>query len=382
MSSVETPLEEHLVTAYRAAIGHRLEDLTTPALVLHAEGLERNIASMAARMRSRRAGLRPHIKVHKCPAIARLQVEAGAIGVCTATVWEALVMARAGIGDILIANEVIGADKIEALFAAESLAHVILIVDDAANIEDLAMAAEGRGRLLDVLIDIDTGMGRCGVSSPSEAIALARQIDRRPGLRLRGVQGYEGHCMGEPKADKRAAMTRHANSLLAEVAEALAEVGFPPEIVSAGGTGTWNITSSHPAVTEVQAGSYVFMDAFHAALVKDFEVCLTVLASVLSRHGPRLVLDAGAKSITPNETDSPMIGQRCVPVRYDEEHSIFSAADECQLRIGDKVEVVPGYAPSTVSMYDVYHVTRDGRVVDIWPVVPRGPGHGGLMAVR
>ena len=377
-----TRLDEHMVDAFRAAIGCHLEDLTTPALVLHADGLERNIASMAAGMRTRHAELRPHIKVHKCPAIARLQVAAGAIGVCTATVWEALVMARAGIGDILVANEVVGADKIEALISAASVAHLIVIVDDPANVAALATAAEGHGQSLDVLIDVDTGMGRCGVTRPGEAVELAREIERHASLHLKGVQGYEGHCMLEPEADRRAAMTHRANGFLAEVTEALTDAGYPPEIVSAGGTGTWSITSSHPAVTEVQAGSYVFMDAFHSAMVPGFEVCLTVLASVLSRHGSRLVIDAGGKSLVPNETESPIIGQTCAPVRYDEEHGIFHASDDCRLHIGDKVEVVPGYAPSTVSMYDVYHVVREGRVVDVWPVVPRGPGHYGLMAGR
>jgi D-serine deaminase-like pyridoxal phosphate-dependent protein len=368
--------------AFHAAIGLPLADITTPALLVHLEALERNIATMAATMKPYRAVNRPHIKVHKCPHIARAQMRAGAVGVCAATVWEAVVMARAGIADILVANEVVGDEKIEALLSVAGAARLSVLVDAIENADDLDAAAARHGVVLDVLVDLDTGMGRCGVGTLDAAVALADHVSGCGALRFRGVQGYEGHCMEEPRADRRLALARRANEDLQTFVEALETAGFPCPVVSAGGTGTWRITGPDPVVTELQAGSYVFMDAFHRSLVTDFEIALTVLATVISRHDPRLVLDAGSKSITPVEAAPPILGDEHLAVRFDEEHAILHVDELCRLRPGDKVQMLPGYAPSTVCMYDVYHVVKDGHVVDVWPIVPRGPGHAGIWRPR
>jgi 3-hydroxy-D-aspartate aldolase len=366
--------------AYGSVIGRRRGALVTPALILDLEAARRNIALMAERMAGMPARLRPHVKVQKSAELARLQVEAGAIGVCTATVWEAIVMRRAGIADVLIANEVGGREKVEALARAAREGGLTVAVDDPRNAADLSEAALAAGSRLDVLIEVDVGMGRGGVRSPEEAVSLARRIAGLKGLRLRGVQGYEGHCMHLRERTERAAAARAAMDYLAEVVGRLSAAGFGCEVVSAGGTGTYDITGADPRVTEIQAGSYVFMDNFHGGLVPGFSNALTVLGAVAIQHGQTIVLDVGRKSIGIDFVQPTLVEYPFYQARYfAEEHALFDVDARCRLALGDTAELVPGYAPSTVNLYDVYHVVEGGEVVDVWPIVPRGPGHGGLL---
>jgi D-serine deaminase-like pyridoxal phosphate-dependent protein len=377
-----SPLGAAVVGAYRAAIGRPRKALVTPALILDLHTAKQNIHTMAQRMGEAHARLRPHIKGQKSPELARLQVEAGAIGVCTATVWEAIVMSRAGIQDVLVANEVVGPEKIAALAQAAKQGHLTVAVDDVRNAESLSAAMHSVGANLDLLIEVDVGMQRGGVRSPEEAVAVAQCIRELPGLSLRGVQGYEGHCMMDTDRAVRSAKVGAAMDYLGAVVQNLAEAGFPCEVVSAGGTGTYDITSIHPRVTEIQAGSYVFMDNFHASLLGDFANALTVLSTVVSKHGQTIVLDAGRKSIgidyaLPTMAEYPDYQARS----FAEEHALFDVDGRCKLSLGDTVELVPGYAPTTINLYDVYHVVEDGVVVDIWPIIPRGPGHGAVVAL-
>jgi D-serine deaminase-like pyridoxal phosphate-dependent protein len=372
---------EHMRAAYGSAIGRKRAELVTPALILDLGAARRNIASMADRMRTMPASLRPHTKVQKSAQLARLQIEAGAIGVCTATVWEAIVMSRDGIDDVLIANEVCGRGKVTALAKAAKDGRLTVAVDDASNAADLSDAVSAAGSNLEVLIEADVGMGRGGVRSPEEAVDLARRLHGMPGLRLRGVQGYEGHCMHELDRSARAEKAQTAMAYLGEVVDRLAAAGFGCEVVSAGGTGTYDMTGANPRVTEIQAGSYVFMDAFHANLVPGFSHALTVLGTVVSRHGSTVVLDSGRKSIGIDFVLPTMVAYPSYQARYfAEEHALFDVDDDCDLKLGDTVELIPGYAPTTVNLYDVYHVVEDGVVADIWPIIPRGPGHGGILA--
>jgi len=376
-----TAFHEHMRAAYGSAIGQKRDELVTPALILDLDAARRNIAFMAERMGAMPARLRPHVKVQKSPELAKLQVEAGAIGVCTATVWEAIVMSRAGIGDVLIANEVCGRGKVKALAEAAKEGRLTVAVDNAPNAADLSNAALAAGSKLEVLIEVDVGMGRGGVRSPEDAVALARRVDELPGLRLRGVQGYEGHCMREPDRGVRVEKAQAAMAYLGEVIDRLAAAGFECEVVSAGGTGTYDITGANPRVTEIQAGSYVFMDNFHGNLVSGFSRALTVLGTVMSQHGDTIVLDSGRKSIGIDFVLPTMVEYPFYQARYfAEEHALFDVDDRCELQLGDTAELIPGYAPTTVNLYDVYHVVEDGVVVDIWPIIPRGPGHGGILA--
>jgi len=371
---------DHVRKLYGAAIGRSRRDLVTPALIMDLDVVRHNIQHITQRLSTMNAKLRPHVKCQKSPELARLQIEAGAIGVCTATVWEAIVMSRSGIQDVLIANQVGGREKIGALARAARNGRFAVAIDAARNTEELSSAVRATGGKLDVLIEVDVGMGRGGVRSAEEALSLAQLVAKLPGLRFRGVQGYEGHCMLEPDRTVRIEKASAAMDYLGAVIDRLAAAGFPCEVVSAGGTGTYDITGANPRVSEVQAGSYVFMDNFHGNLVSGFSQGLTALGTVVIHHGNTIVLDCGRKSVGIDFVLPTMVDYPFYQARYfAEEHALFDVDDRCHLKLGDTVELVPGYAPSTVNLYDAYHVVEKDVVVDIWPIIPRGPGHGGIL---
>lgn len=364
--------------AYGGAIGKRREEVITPALILDLPMLQRNIDTMAARLRDMQAALRPHIKVHKSPQLAHLQLDAGAIGLSVATVWEAIVMARSGANSVFVVNTVAGEEKLAALASLAREAEVMVAVDDADNAASIADAATRTGSTIGVMIEVDTGMDRAGIDTIEEALALAARLADLRGVKLRGVTGYEGHCSLTPEHELRHERQQAAMAFLVDVAEAIRAAGLPCPIVSAGGTATWDWTATYPGVTEIQAGSYTVMDNFHGAMVGDFEHALTVLTTVISRRPDRVILDAGNKSMGAPALAS-IKGHNLTNFRFDEEHGIFAASPGDGLAVGDVVELIPGYAPGTVNWYDAYHVVEDDRVIDIWPVIPRGPGHGGLL---
>ena len=249
-------------------------------------------------------------------------------------------------------------------------------VDDVRNVERLSRAADEAGSELELLIEVDVGMGRCGIRMQEEALPLAERIAQLPGVRLRGLQGYEGHCMLEPDRAKRVEDAREANTKVVSVADYLAERGHPCKDLSAGGTGTYYITGANPRITEVQAGSYTLMDCFHGNLVPGgFRSAMTVLGSVISRQGNTIVLDCGRKSVGIDFVTPPLADSPDSTVRYyAEEHCLVDFPGSPPVDLGDSVEVLPGYGPTTVNLHDVFHVVNDGVVTDIWPVIPRGPG--------
>ncbi len=365
--------------AYGSAIGRHRHELITPALILDLPAARRNIEKMANRLKTMPAKLRPHIKVHKSPELARMQVDAGAIGISTATVWEAIVMVRSGLDSIFIVNTIAGREKLAALAAIAHDANVMVAVDDANNAAGIAAAARAANSKVGVLIEVDTGMDRAGVDTPEQAVELARRVAALEGVELLGVTGYEGHCSLTPERDLRAQRQRVAMDLLIHSAEQIRAAGLPCPIVSAGGTGTWDWTATTAGITEIQAGSYAVMDNFHGPMATDFEHALTVLTTVISRPPDRVIVDAGNKSLGAPAL-STIRGHDLKVLRVDEEHGVFIADASYPLHVGDVVELVPGYAPGTVNWYDAYHVVDGDRVVDIWPVIPRGPGHGGLIS--
>jgi D-serine deaminase-like pyridoxal phosphate-dependent protein len=366
-----TEAHDRVRTLYARDIGRRRDDLITPALILDLEVLRANLERMQAGMRDVSTTLRAHVKVHKSPHIARMEVDHGAIGVGCATVWEAIVMARAGIDDVFVINEVVGAEKTRALALLAREANVKVAVDDAVQVDELAHAAAAAGSTIDVLIDVDEGMHRCGVTTTEQALTLARRIADAPGLTFAGLTGYEGHCSLEFDEKLRHSMAGQAMALLTGIAGDLADHGLPCQIVSAAGTGTWEVTSRYPGVTEIQPGSYATMDGHHRGLDPRFGWAVTVLATVISRRPDRIVLDAGSKTV--GASHGRLKAPDLEMYRFDEEHSIFLADDTCPLATGDTVEILCNYTPFAIGYFEAYHVIEDGRVVDIWPVMPRGP---------
>ena len=358
-------------------IGRPRNELVTPSLILDLEIVRENLAFMAERMRNLPATLRAHIKVHKSPDIARMQIDAGAIGVGTATIWEGIVMARAGIKDVFVINQVVGPEKVKAAALLSREIPLKVAVDDSSNITALAEAARKADSEIGCVIEVDTGMHRSGVASAEEALQLAGQISQSRNLRLDGLTGYEGHCSLEFDKIKRERMEKEAMDYFVGVADFLRKNGFECRIVSAAGTGTWELTASHPGVTEIQPGSYATMDGYHARLDPRFKQATTVLATVISRRPDWIVTDAGKKTVGADE--AVLKDYNYEIIRYAEEHGIFRIDASCPLKLGDTVELYPGYTPFAVNYFDVYHVVEGGKVIDIWPIIPRGPEHGGLL---
>ena len=363
---------------YGDAIGQRREELVTPALVLDIGAAQRNIDRMSGELKQLgRATIRPHYKTHKSPDLARRQLKAGAGGLSMATVWEAAVLAAAGMDDLFVVNTVAHPAKLRALAELARDHRILVAVDEAANAAAHSAAAVAAGSTLGIMVEVDTGMDRCGVDTAEESLALARQVMELPGLSFEGITGYEGHCSLTPDSDLRHERQREAMAFFTGVADLLETHGIPCKIRSAGGIATWRWTAGYPGMTEIQAGTYVVMDNFHGKMVPGFEHSLTIQATVISRQSGKVIVDAGNKSVA-DPADVTIVGHDLTVFRFDEEHGIFIAADGSSLLVGDAVALVPGYSPSTVNWYDAYHVVQDDVVVDIWPIIPRGPGHHGL----
>jgi D-serine deaminase-like pyridoxal phosphate-dependent protein len=370
---------DRIMRQYGAAVGRPRAELITPALVLDIDAAQRNIDRMASELR--RMGsttIRPHYKTHKSPDLARRQVQAGAVGLSMATVWEAAVLAAAGMDDLFVVNTVSHPDKVRLLAELARDRRILVAVDEAPNAAAHSAAAVRAGSTLGIFVEVDTGMNRCGVDTAEEALAVARHVTSLPGLRFEGITGYEGHCTLTPEADLRHDRQQQAMTLFIGVADLLEANGIRCPIRSAGGIATWQWTAAYPGISEIQAGSYVVMDNFHGRMVSGFEHSLTIQASVISRRSDQVIVDVGNKSVAdPNNVT--IVGYDHEVFRFDEEHGIFSAAGGSPLQVGDSVALIPGYSPSTVNCYDAFHVVQDDVVVDIWPVIPRGPGHHGLV---
>jgi D-serine deaminase-like pyridoxal phosphate-dependent protein len=360
-----------LRTLKSEAVGRAVGDVETPALILDVGAVERNVKKMARECRRLGTLLRPHIKVHKSPDIALMQLAAGAVGVTTATVWEARAMIEAGVADVLVANQVVPPAAIAELAELAAAASVSVAVDAAENIRSLSLAATRAGSQFGVLVEVDVGMGRGGARKPDETRDLAELAGELPGLHLRGLMGYEGHCMVEDDANAREQMASRAASILRDSVEHLRRAGIAVDVVSSGGTGTFEQTGALSFVTEIQAGSYTTMDVFHERMTDRFERALFVLGTVTSAHGREAVVDAGRKAISTDAAAPAAVGRNIEVIFANEEHLGLRVTAGDPFAIGDKVLLVPGYAPTAVNLYDAYLVVRDGTITDVWPIRSR-----------
>ena len=359
-------------------------DLNTPVLVLDVDALDRNIRAMAGLTAARGIGLRPHAKTHKSVDIAQRQKAAGAVGVCCAKIGEAEVLADGGIAGILITSPVAAPAAIERLAKLASAAEGLMaVVDHPGVTERLQAALAAAGARLDVIIDIDPGIARTGVASADAAVALARLVSAAPNLEYRGVQFYCGSQQHiESYAERRAAIVERT-AWLQEIIAALAEAGFAPDIVTGSGTGTHRIDLELGVFTELQAGSYVFMDKQYLDCdIADggeppFEVALSVDSRVVSaNHSGLVTIDAGYKSLS---TDGGVaVVRRGAPETaffafMGDEHAALIAPDiGTALQPGDPVSLTVPHCDPTVNLYDNYHVVAGDTLVDIWPVGARG----------
>lgn len=385
-AQVITKAHDGALKLYGGAIGKSKYEILTPALVIDRNILLENLCTMESRLPELHARLRGHVKNHKSPHIARLQLAHGAFGLCAATIWEAIVMVRAAdAGDVLIANQLVDPQKRRAAALLAREAHLLVNVDDVSDAEALSAEAVAAGTQIGVLVEIDTGMHRCGADSPEEALALARRVDQLPGLRMEGLSGYEGHCSLEMDRERRHEKQRVAMEYFVKVADYVEGHGVSCPILSAAGTATAFWTGANPRITELQLGSYAAMDDYHFLMEPTFKKATTAVATVISRRKDRVVLNLGKKTFGAAEVGSipsypRIVGQESLkPYRFDEEHAIYEVDDSSTLRVGDVVDFYLGYTPFAVNYFDAYHVVENGSVVDIWPIMPRGPMHNGLM---
>ena len=362
--------------------GMREDEIDTPALVIDLDAFEFNLDRMAALLAPTGVKLRAHAKTHKSPVIAKLQIARGAVGQCVQKVAEAEILAWGGVSDILVSNEVVGTGKLARLAALARIARVAVCVDDPAQVAAVAAAAEAAGVRISVLVEIDVGAARCGVPPGPAAVVLAQLIAASKHLIFGGLQAYQGSAQHRRGVDERKKLIDLAIDGSRRTVEQLRQQGLACPIVGGGGTGTFEFEAASGVYTEIQAGSYAFMDADYArnldadgAPVSGFRHALFVLASVMSapRHG-LAVLDAGHKAVS-IDSGMPTLWQR-PDIRYvsasDEHGKLEYGAETAAVKLGEKLRLIPGHCDPTVDRFDWYVGVRGGRVECLWPVAARG----------
>lgn len=366
-----------LFMEYQPPIGSTKADLDTPALCLDLDVMESNIRQVAATCRKYGVGWRPHSKGHKVAAIAQTELAAGAIGVTCAKLAEAEVMAAGGVRDLLIANLVVGPRKVGRLVALRRIADPIVCIDHLDQALPIGRAMTEAGLRVRAIIEVDIGLRRVGVPPGGPTLELARKLIELPGIAFSGIMGYEGHLLTVANADQKAEQIRQALGTLVEVKNTLEAADIACPIVSCAGTGSYLYAARQPGVTELQAGGAIFMDAFyrHQCQVPDLGFALTVMATVVSRPTPeRAIIDAGRKTMHGDFQPPFVLGRDDVRVaRLSAEHGELELDPSAQsLRIGDRLELVPGYADLTTVLHNHYYCFRGGKLVAIWPIEARG----------
>lgn len=361
------------------------DEIDTPALVIDLDAFEYNLDTMAAKLAPTGAKLRAHAKTHKSPVIAGLQVARGAVGNCVQKVAEAEVLAWGGIPDILVSNEVVGAAKLARLCGLPRIAKVAVCADDVQQVAAIEAAAEAAGIRMTVLVEIDVGAGRCGVQPGPDAVALARRIAASKHLIFGGLQAYHGSAQHKRTPAERRTLIGGAIDASRRTVEQLRQQGLDCAIVGGAGTGTFEMESHSGVYNEIQAGSYVFMDADYARNMDEagkpistFRHALFVLATVMSQSQPGIaVVDAGHKAVS-IDSGMPTVWQR-PDIQYvgaSDEHGKLSVGSETTTpKLGEKLRLVPGHCDPTVDRFDWYVGVRNGRVECLWPVAARGGMH-------
>ncbi len=346
-----------------------LTSLSTPALVVDLEMFEANVAAMASLLHGTGKTIRPHVKTHRTPELARRQIGGSAVGITCATVGEAEAMVEAGIDDVLIANEVVDPLKIARLVALGRRARIAVAVDDPGPVAMLSLEVARAGATIDVLIDVDILLHRCGIASASDAVTLAQAIDRAPGLRLRGIMGYEGRL--RLKDEDRAVKIAGAYATLADVRMALVDAGFPVDVVSAAGTSTLLEALADPLITEVQAGVYALMEPELLNLNLPFRCAVAIRGTVISRHPGRIVLDLGRRVVGMEYGPPVPVDFVASRIAISDEHATIEMAGPLPA-LGSQLDLAPGQIRTTFNLHDHVWVARGDRLIDRWPITARG----------
>jgi 3-hydroxy-D-aspartate aldolase len=361
-----------------------IDDVDTPALLVDLDALEDNLRKMARHIEAKQIALRPHIKTHKCAILAAKQIELGAIGVCAAKVSEAEVMVDAGIENVLITSPVVTPEKIRRVIAlARKTSGLQIVVDHAQNVRDFGAAATAAKIELRVLIDLDTGTRRTGIATGKPALELAQEIGRTESLRLDGLQAYAGHVMHVAGHGNRKQSSLASLEPCLETRDLLQRAGFEIGVFTGGGTGTYDIDCDVDGMTDLQLGSYLFMDVQYRAIgdsdsdvFDSFRPSLFVLATAISQPVPELItIDAGYKAFANEPAAKPQFRDLDGLIYHygGDEHGIVQFTSEDRpLRLGQKAELIVSHCDPTVNLYDVYHPYRNGEVRELWPISARG----------
>jgi 3-hydroxy-D-aspartate aldolase len=347
---------------------YQTDQIPTPALLVDLDAFESNLRKMASHAREHGKALRPHAKAHKCPAIARRQLAAGAVGLCVATITEAELMTKAGVASVLLTSPIADPVKMSRIVATGAMV-VVDHVQQVAWYEDVARVAE---RAVEVLVDLDIGDHRTGALPGTQALEIAKAAGRAKHLRLRGLQAYS--VRGSHVSDRleRTEVSQDAFRIATETREAMKGAGLPTEILTGGSTGTWDIDSEIPDVTELQAGSYALMDLAYQRLGIDFHNAMTVLTTVISaNHDGFVTVDGGFKAFSTDRAYGPeAVGLSGSEYRWGGDEFGYVDVDACNRkpRLGERIEFIPPHCDPTVNLYDRIYACRGKQVEDVWPV--------------
>ena len=358
-------------------IGCTKDELDTPAVCIDLDAMESNIRSLANACGERGIDWRPHSKCHKSIAIAQMQIAAGAVGVTCAKLGEAEVMAAGGVRDLLIANMIVGPQKVKRLVELRRRSDPIVCVDHEDQLAPLSVAMSDAGLTLRVLVEVDIGLDRVGVAPGQAAVELARQAASLPGIAMAGVMGYEGHLLTVEDPKEKETRIHASLDLLVETKDQLERAGIACKTVSCGGSGSYLYSVEHDGVTEIQAGGAIFMDEFYwdCCQVRHLSFAQTVLTTVVSRPTPqRAIVDAGRKTVNEEIHKPRVFGRNGIEVvGLSAEHGQLRLAPEAQdLKIGDRLELIPGYGDLTTVLHDEMYGFRGGQLEVILPVEGRG----------
>ena len=355
---------------YFPSPGTPVDELDTPALIVDLDLAEANIRTLQKAADEIGTAVRPHVKTHKSPYWAMKQIEAGAIGVCAAKVGEAEAMVDGGVKDVLIANEIVGPDKIARLAALANRARITVAVDDSDNVRELSAAAGRFGVEIGVLVDVNVRLDRCGVEPGPATAELSKVVADAPHLNFMGLMGYEGHIPPGDEVEMQASLEK-----LSRAHAAVEAAGLPVKVVSGGGTSTYRTTGSHPMVTEVQCGTYIFMDGAYVDESPEFQQALTLLGRVVSKQAAdRAVTDIGLKSVSVDSGLPVVVGTPGATLtKLSEEHGTLALEGEAQnLRINDRVRFLPMHGDTTINVHSHYFCVRGGLLEAVVPIAARG----------
>jgi 3-hydroxy-D-aspartate aldolase len=364
-----------------AEIGMDLADVATPSLIIELDAFERNVATLRDRLADAGVRLRAHSKTHKSVDIARYQIEhGGACGICCQKVAEAEVMVAGGVDDVMLSNQVVDRNKIDRLARLAGRARILVCVDDPGNVDDLSAAALRHHGMLECLVEIDVGAGRCGVQPGPEALAIAKKIDSSEGLKFVGIQAYQGSAQHIRSYAERRSAIESATSMTSATLIQLSRNGLECAIVAGAGTGSYYFEAASRIYNEMQCGSYIFMDADYKRVldeqdrsISEFENSLFIWTSIMSKtRTDKAVCDAGLKVMSLDSGLPVVFGRDDLEyIECSDEHGVI-ADPHNSLRLNDRLKLVPGHCDPTCNLHDWYVGIRDGKVECLWPVSARG----------